>query len=230
MRPEHLAAYADGELDPGTRAAVERWLVDHPEAAGELLAQHQLSPSNWPFWQKAEPPLPSPAAWAAVRNGIVAAALNPPVTSSEPTRGRWRRVGVWVTGGCAAAAVAVAIGWVAVGPPAVDRGVSNPTPAAVPNPDVVEGPPTVPPAPEDPLTGLVVLPIASHADVEVQRVVGVGAVFPVGEPPLIGPVVLATEDDVEVEEFDNHPGWPLGGPVTVPARGDAPMIFATKSR
>ena len=31
---------------------------------------------------------------------------------------------------------------------------------------------------------------------------------------------------LELESVDDHPGWPAGGPVTVPTPGDAPMIFA----
>jgi hypothetical protein len=57
-----------------------------------------------------------------------------------------------------------------------------------------------------------------------------GNMFAVGEPPLDGPLVLATEDEVELEIVEDHPAWPSGGPVTVPTPGDAPMIFATRSR
>ncbi|HJZ57842.1 MAG TPA: zf-HC2 domain-containing protein [Gemmataceae bacterium] len=227
MRPEWLAAYADGELDPATRDEVERWLAAHPGAREALLAQQQLSPANWALWQKADPPLPTEDAWAEVRESIADAVLNPPVPAVEsPTHAHWRRrVGVWVAGGLATAAAAV-VAWVALRPP-------GPAPAPDNNggkPDVVNRAPP-PPEPDDPLAGLNVLPIASEDDVDLQRVAGADAgAFPVGEPPLAGPLVLATEDDVEVEGVDEHPGWPAGGPVSVPAPGDAPMIFATKPR
>jgi hypothetical protein len=54
--------------------------------------------------------------------------------------------------------------------------------------------------------------------------------FAVGEPPLDGPLVLATEDDVELEAVTEHPAWPTGTPVTVPTPGDAPMIYAPRPR
>jgi hypothetical protein len=226
LRPELLAAYADGELDPDTRAAVERWLADHPQARDELLAQRQLSPANWPLWQKAEPPLPSPDAWMGVRDAILDAVLNPPVAPAEPAVRRWRRVGAWLAGGLTAAAAAAAVVWVALRPPAA------PAPNLALPPDVVKVVPAPPPAPpEDPLAEFDVIPIATADDVDLQRVAGADdAAYPVGTPPLAGPVILASQEDVELESVDNHPGWPPGGAVSVPTPGDAPMIFVPKPR
>ncbi len=64
---ELLAAYADGELDADGRAAVERWLADHPDELDDLQAQREFSPANRPLWGRALPPEPSEAVWKTVR-------------------------------------------------------------------------------------------------------------------------------------------------------------------
>src|SRR5947199_9164645 len=92
-RPELLAAYADGELDPETRARVERWLAEHPEARDQLRAQRDLSPENWHLWQNAEPPAPSEDTWAAVRQSVEDGTRERP----PPSAGRWKRAAAWVT-------------------------------------------------------------------------------------------------------------------------------------
>lgn len=96
--PDILAAYADGELAPAARAAVERWLAAHPEARDLLRAQQELGPGNDRFWRAAEPPQPSAARWLAVRWAVGEG------IPSEPPAGGW---GGW-RGWAAAAAVLVA--------------------------------------------------------------------------------------------------------------------------
>jgi hypothetical protein len=58
-RPEWLAAYADGALDDATRARVEAWLAEHPEAAADVENQRRLVR----LFQAADPPAPSVADW-----------------------------------------------------------------------------------------------------------------------------------------------------------------------
>lgn len=213
--PDVLAAYADGELDPCARAAVARWLASHPHSAAELLAQQQLSPENWRLWQHAEPPLPTEDTWATILDAVAVAATAPATPAAKREANWWRRTGAYFAGGVAAA-VAV-VGFVAVG--------------AVFFPQHRE--PLVyleTVAPADPLAGHDVLAVATEADVDVHRVVGGGAGWlPVGGP-LPGALVLATEDDVDVDEAEPHPAWPTGGPRTTTAPGDAPMIYAANRR
>ena len=211
--PELLAAYADGELDADARAAVERWLADHPEARAELDAQREFSPANGPLWESAEPPEPPPAAWAVVRGGIgdrLAGAGRP----------RGRAVG-WVAGGLAAA-VAASAAWLALAP------VTPPETGDVTRAAVVPAPP---PPPEDPLAGFAVLPMAGDDDVTLDRVPDTRAGWlPVGRHPLDGALALVAAEELEVEDADPSPAWPAGGPKLTAAPGDAPMIFAAKPR
>lgn len=217
MRPELLAAYADGELDPATHAAVERWLAAHPHARNELLTQRQLSPANWPFWQKAEPPLPSHETWNELGSRIAAAVRHDPFPRPALDRSR-RRVGLRFAAGVAATAAALAVVWFAARPPS--------SPPSLPQPEVARGELT-PVTPHD----VAPFPIASASDVEIQRVTAMDrSALPVGELPFGGAFVLATEEDVAVEGIDEHPYWPSGGPVVVPNPGDSPMIYVTRPR
>ncbi|MBA4063606.1 MAG: hypothetical protein C0501_07815 [Isosphaera sp.] len=210
--PELLAAYADGELDADTRAAVERWLADHPEARAELDAQRAFSPANGPLWESAEPPEPPPAAWAAVRGGIGD-------RLDGPIRYRGRAVG-WVAGGLAAAAVAASAAWLALAPVAPPEAR-----------DIAVVPAPVPAPSEDPLTGFAVLPMAGDDDVTLDRVPDTRAGWlPVGRHPLDGALALVAAEELEVEDADPSPAWPAGGPKLTAAPGDAPMIFAAKPR
>jgi hypothetical protein len=54
-RPELLAAYIDGELDPATAARVEAWLLTDPHACELLDEQYLLSPSHREFWRAVTP-------------------------------------------------------------------------------------------------------------------------------------------------------------------------------
>jgi hypothetical protein len=226
MTPELLAAYADGELDPVTRARVERWLAGHPEARELLRAQRRLSPQNWRLWQKLEPPLPSEDTWAAVQQSVEEAVLPAPAVAVGARPGRWKRVGLWAGSGLAAAAVAASVAWWAG-----TRLAPTPRPVEVGRPlaEVAEAPP---PRDVDPLAGLAVLPVATEEDVELLRVNGDAADWlPVGQTRLPVAVVLAGPEDVLLEGADpDDPAWPPGGPKMMTAPGDAPMIYAAKPR
>jgi hypothetical protein len=228
-----LAAYADGELDAEGRVRVEQWLADHPEALTELHTQRELSPANVGLWERAEPPEPTPAAWEGVRRGI-AAGLEPS-HSVWPARRPWRNA-AWVLGGVVAAGVAAAIAWVALGP-------NQPTPqtpapdvtARVPphaGPELAPIPRDVSPDPQPPLiAGFAVLPIATDDEVILERVPNMGVGFlPVGRHPLPALLSLASVGEVELEEADPSPLWPMGLPKMTNAPGDIPMIFVAKPR
>ena len=93
-RPEELAAFLDGELDPALRVQVEEWLGDHPETAAELEELRRLGR----MVQATAADAPEEAAWSAVLDRIEAAAQTQPVPA-------WRRV---VLAGTAAAALFLA--------------------------------------------------------------------------------------------------------------------------
>jgi hypothetical protein len=210
--PDLLAAYADGELDPALRATVERWLGWHPAAMDAVIAQRQLSPENWPLWQQAEPPAPSEAQWNVVHQGIRAGIDSPPMPA-RPRHGGGRRVGMYFAGGVAAALAAFVIADVV-------RLQSDPT-----RPFVVREPSVEPPV------DFTVLPMATDADVDIERVAGAGSGWlPVGDGLLLESLILAREDEVLLEEAEPHPAWPGGTPRMTTAPGDAPMIFAARSR
>jgi hypothetical protein len=237
---ELLAAYADGELDPETRSAVERWLRNHPGALDELAAQRELSPRNASLWDRAAPPEPTEQAWATVRQGVANALGSSGGDAGQPRWGRGWRVAAWLLSGLSAAGVAAAVAWVALKPVGLPPRVEHRPPV-----EVVQRPPVSPeiappprsrltaPAPRvvDPLAGLSVLSIATDDDVLLERVPEFPTGWlPVGRHPLSGALILATEEELLLAGVEPSPAWPLGGPKMVTAPGDAPMIFATKPR
>jgi anti-sigma factor RsiW len=218
--PDVLAAYADGELDDHARAAVERWLAENPVARACVGAQLRLSPENWRMWRDAAAPRPEPAAWDAVRRRIrvrlAATRLAEPATSGVPWESRLARV-IAVPAYALTACVVLFTGF---GYYLFPRHTQQ----------VTEG--VTRPVPEDPLAGIPVLLIATNADVDVHRVDGAGAGgwLPVGGMPLAGPLALATGDDVELEEAEEHPAWPMGGPRVRRDPADAPLLFPGANR
>jgi anti-sigma factor RsiW len=224
--PDILAAYVDGELECGDRAAVERWLAAHPRAREELRAQWKLSPENWRLWQKAEPPLPDDEAWAAAQETIAEAALtgaaktDPALPRTERRDGR-RRFAPFLAGSLAvAASVLLALGL-------VGRWLPRPADDGR-NGEVVVAPEA---SADDPLAGIETLVLARDEDVVIDRVAGDAAgSLPVGQLPFTGPIVLATAEEVALEGAEDHPGWPEGGLRLTGGPGDAPMIFAANPR
>ena len=232
LPPEWLAGYADGELDPAGHDAVREWLAGDPAARAELAAQHAFGPVNARLWERAEPPEPSAAAWAAVRRGIEDR-LNPAAPRASAA-GRFRTA-AWVVGSLAAAAVAASVAWVALlpgaKPPPAD-GTGRPAPREVAaGPERAPAPRPVAARSDDPLAGYAVLPVASDDEVSLERVPGTrpGA-FPVGRHPLPEELALATADEVHWPAFDLTPVWPAGGPKVPTTPDHAPIIFAAKPR
>jgi hypothetical protein len=227
--PEFLAAYADGELDAETLAALGRWLALHPEARESLQEQVELGPTNAAFWERAEPPEPTEAAWANVRAGIERRLT--PVAPAGPSH---RGTAAWALATLATAGIAAAL-WLAFGsvqqnapsveqPPVVE--IAKPAPA----PEQAPAPRTVAPKP-DLLAEFAVLPMASDDDVILDRVPDTRTGWlPVGRHPVPDALVLASVEEVDLQEVDPCPIWPAGGPQMVRNRGDAPMIFAAKPR
>lgn len=234
--PELLAGYADGELDAATRAAVEQWLADNPEGLSELSGQHAFSRANAALWEQARPPEPSPAAWAAARRAIDDALATPP---ARPTRSR--RAAVLVAA-CAAGLTGLAGAWVLTGwsfprPGAVRPGPAEVVPVAkAPErgpaaPEPAPAPRAVTPPRTDPLAEFAVLPMATDDDVVLERVPDTGSGWlPVGRHPLPGVLVLASPEEVDLQDVDPSPAWPTGRPAMTTAPGDAPMIFALLRR
>jgi hypothetical protein len=60
FRPEHLAAYVDGELDVALERKVENWLLRNPDVANEIGEHRRLEE----LWRNHRPEEPSEAQWA----------------------------------------------------------------------------------------------------------------------------------------------------------------------
>jgi hypothetical protein len=215
-RPELLAAYADGELDPAARDRVERWLAAHPEAREQLWAQRALSPANRPLWRRAEPPAPYEDDWAEV-NAAIRRGVSEPV---RPVRSdaAWRRLGWWVASGIGSVAAAAAVVWLAAQPAA---------PPSHGAPPIAQQPSEV--ADEDPLAGYAVLPVVSADELELHRVPGNAGPVAFGGDLLTGSMVLLGAEDVKLEDVDPD-DWPDGEPQMTTGPGDAPMLFGAKPR
>jgi anti-sigma factor RsiW len=169
-----LMAYADGELGPAERAAVERHLARHPEAFDLLADLEETGPGNFDLWDAMEPPAPSEADWLRTSQAISVLAPR--------KRKRWPYV---LAGSLAACAVAVAGGlWMVPDAP----------------PAVVKIAPVEAPAHFDPLAEYAVLPVATPDDVMVNAVRGPRDTgFVAVKPPLAEVLALATPEDAEVE-------------------------------
>jgi anti-sigma factor RsiW len=205
---ELLAAYVDDELDDATREEVARWLAAHPEAKAELRAQQTFSPDNWRLWRKAEPPMPSEDAWCVVRNEVAARTERKADPAPRPVR---RSAWKWIAGTLATAGTAAAVM------------LGGGTPKVPPAPPPFQ---TAPVEDDGQYAELVVLPVIGPDDVEFHRVPGDAVAFlPLGAVPTVGRLVLASADDVRIEEAEPSATWP--GKMT-PGPGDMPMIFASK--
>lgn len=83
-RPELLAAYIDGELDPAFATRIEAWLLTDPHACELLDEQYLLSPNHREFWQAVAPSEPSTDKWDQLLNRIEEGLYNPPVVPVPP--------------------------------------------------------------------------------------------------------------------------------------------------
>ncbi|HEV3437018.1 MAG TPA: hypothetical protein VG122_06650 [Gemmata sp.] len=233
---EILAAYADGELDAVDRIRVEQWLADHPEMMDELRVQRELSASNVALWDAVEPPEPNAATWAVVRQEIEAELC--PLGSASGDQSRTHRVAGWLLGSLAISGVAAAIGWVAFASTLRQPAIENHQPTELvrkpetgPEVEIAPTPRIVSDSP-DLLAAFAVLPMSTDDDVILDRVPGLcDGCLPIGRHPVPGMLMLASVDDVHLEEVNPSPAWPTsGGPKMTTAPGDAPMIFAAKPR
>ena len=216
--PDILAAYADGELDCDDRAAVEHRLAADPRAREELRAQRKLSPENWRLWQRVEPPLPDEEAWAATEASIAGALWDTPKSHPDRNRqaGRKQIAFFFAAGLAAAASLLLTLGF-------VERWVPDPKGQTQAGIVAAEA--------EDPLAGIETLVVARDEEVVIDRVAGdAGGWLLVGQPPVPGPIILASAEEVSLEGVEEHPAWPAGRPQLRDRPGDAPMIFAADPR
>lgn len=223
---EFLAGYADGELDPASRAAFEQWLAENAGAFEDLQTQREFSPANQLLWESAAPPEPSREQWTYV-SGRIEARLG------GQGRSR-RRAAAWTLAGLATAGIAATVAWFAFHPfrPAA--------PAPSETLEIVAILPAIAPAPREIANAAVpqldnsleeasVLEIATDADVILECMPEFSAGWIVsGRHPVDGPIVLATQEELLVAEFAAGTAWPPGGPKMTTAPGDAPMIFSAK--
>ncbi len=153
------------------------------------------------------PDEPREEQWDAVLRGVRSRLGAPPAVP----RARWRAA-VVALGGSALVAAAAAVAWVAFAPVAVKDDVAESRPV-----------PRAPEAKTDPLAEFDMLPMATAEEVDLRRVPGSGW-FPVGADPLPDVLILATTQEVELDDPDST--WPE----VAPSPKDAPMIFAAKPR
>ncbi len=201
--PEQLAAYADGELDAAAREWVEAWLADHSEAAGEVEAIQRLAR----LFPAAAPSPPRESAWHNVFQRICAGLPQPAHAVGDLTRRRRRWA--WSLAVGAAAAVLLALTWLPLWRGRVTPDKTEQTP---PDEQVRLEEPAEP------------YPVASGHDVEIVSIEDADlSGLVVGEPPVHGPLRLASADDVWLESVDPAPD----GMVPYVRMGEpSPMIVA----
>ncbi|MFO0798850.1 MAG: hypothetical protein U0804_15365 [Gemmataceae bacterium] len=214
--PDVLAAYADDELDERARAAVEHWITANPAAWPCVEAQRRLSPENWRLWCLASPPRPDEETWDSLREGIAGRLIL--ARQTEPAGVPWEKRAARVVAVIAYTLTACVLLFSGFGYLLFPRQPQQVTSRVA--------------RADDPLAGIPVLVIAAETEVDVHRVDGAGAGgwLPVGGMPLAGPLALATSDDVELEEAEDHPAWPTGGPRMTRTPADVPLLFPNSTR
>jgi anti-sigma factor RsiW len=199
-RPEILAGYLDGELDPKARQEVDAWLAVHAEAAAEVEAQRQLLA----LWRSAAAPEPAAAEWHAVLARVEAAV--PGVKPARP-RGQRRAVRRLVLAGAGLAAALVLVFALPRSPAPNDETPLEAEPFAVVAPDDVE----IVRIHADDRTSLVVgrppleegtVEWVARGDVEVQKIA----------PDTDGMVALVALDDGPIAAMIMAPADPLAKP------------------
>jgi hypothetical protein len=80
--PAELAAYVDGHLDARRHREVEAWLSEHPDVAAELHAHRRLER----LWRRTAPDSPTPARWSLVRLNIFAGLADRSAAVKSPSR------------------------------------------------------------------------------------------------------------------------------------------------
>ena len=175
--PEQLAAYADGEADSATRDSVEAWLAEHADASGEVEALQQLAR----LCRSTPAPEPSAAAWDAVFQQIMVGVFQP----AEAVPGRRRSRRLWASGAVLGAAAAVLLAFVLS---SLWRHPQSPEKTGRPTEITERGEP---------------FPLAAADDVEIISIedADIGTLL-VGEPPVRGPLTLASASDVTLENVD----------------------------
>jgi anti-sigma factor RsiW len=197
--PELLAAYADGELDPAERARVEAWLVDHPEAHATLDAQQKLSRHNRRLWQADSSRAPSEVSWSRLFSRIHQALATPPqqsVNGPATARRPYRAPVLAIVSTAAAALLAVTL-LRPTTPPGPPVGLPEEDAWAVATDDDVE--------------------IVGIQDGDTNRLV-------VGRPPLTGPIVLVSTNDVVFDKVVEDTDGMM--PQMPPPGASVPMIVA----
>jgi len=174
--PQQLAAYADGELDPATRARIADWLARNADEAADVERQRLADR----LCRAVSPPEPSQPAWDAVLQRIdketqIIRAAQRPAGIDAPRRRLLRSPTLWM-GMATAAALLLAL----LFRPAADPRQPNPAPVLVK-----------------------AFPAASDGDVEIISLdAGDARTLVVGEPPFAGLVVLAGPGEVFLEKIE----------------------------
>lgn len=190
--PEQLAAYADGELSPAARRAVEDWLAGHPEERALVESLRNLDQ----LCRETAPPEPSAEVWASVLARVGDAASAPP----QPPRPRRRVAGLaWIALALGATAATLLL--------SVDL---TPTPPVDSQPNGAE------------LARRPLAFMTDEDVEIISMDAGDTNLLVVGDPPHKGAIVMAGADDVIVHQSgpdvevimpdrkdQGRPAWPL---------------------
>jgi len=206
LDPQWIAAYLDGEMDGNAdlaplRRQIQEWLLDHPEAGAEALAQRRLH-----LLMKATPaPEPTEAAWERVFTRLVELPA-PPLPMRRGNTGR--RVALVTAVLSTAAAVWLALLW-SQQAPLEENPPLKPAPLPV---NIVQEKPVPPPQPREQPTlvkRMVIepLPVATEEEVEIIRIGGADVkTLVVGNLPVRGPLQIPGPGEVSLtrEEPEVH--------------------------
>jgi anti-sigma factor RsiW len=173
-RPELLAAYADGELDPDMSALVEAWLAQHPERAAELEGQRLATQ----LYQANPPAEPTEERWDRMMLFIKHQSVRRALDKKQG------RLGFWVAAGIAAAVFIAVI-------------LFSVRPKETPGLAEKKSPETSNSAAEE-FAG--VFPVAGAEDIVISSMDDDHAALVVGEPPVQGTLAMAGPGDVEIND------------------------------
>lgn len=229
---EQLMAWFDGELSPQEQEQVKHWLEQHPEAEQQLEEYHQLQD----IWDANPINDPSPKSWDRVWHNVESAIeeKHRPDHPNKKDYSGWMILGALTT---VAASVLIMLnlnqtsrqGIVQNSPePFIMASFDDVTIDAM-NPEdasaIVTGQ-----MPEGTIHDLTELVIATADEIEINSIDDYDMnSLVVGTPPIEGPLVLASEQDVNLDHVEPYDDGMMSN-VYVSNEGTPMMIVARKGK